>query len=562
LIPTAAVRANVTAPASDGVSVHTNQDGTDHMERQLHFPDVARSDLERNVAELVEHAHAVLRTQGRLRSLLSANRRIVEHLDLADTLHAVVETAVELVAARSGLLTVSSAIGGTERSVHAGDDGPPGPALEGRRQITVPIRVRDTVYGTLRLDGTTAAEFTDEDEELAGALAATAGVAIDNAQLFEHVRLREQWTTTTSEVTAALLADEDVSDVLTMVVDRVGAFLDTDLVSIVEPVGEPETVRVTAVSGKWADDVRGREYRTVGTLAGSAMTTQRAVSSDLSATPSVTTWQPALGPTIAIPLRAFGGALGALVAARAPGTTPFTEAEVTMAAEFGRQTSVVLTVARSRHDRSALDRAEERSWIARDLHDHAVQRLFGTGLALQSIARAGPGPLRERLEEQVGNIDAAIGEIRTAIFALGAVERPLDSVRDRVLSTVASISTALEVQPQVTFSGPVDLDVHGPLAEDLVAVVRETVTNVARHAPGASSRLRIATAAGTLTVTVSDDGPGPFPGVERRQSGIANLTARADRRGGTCTVARGHGGGTEVRWTVPIRPDHREGPER
>jgi len=523
------------------------------MERQLHFPDVARSDLERNVADLVEHAHAVLRTQGRLRSLLSANRRIVEHLDLADTLHAVVETAVELVSARSGVLTVSTAIGGRERSVHAGDAPPPDPAEHGGTQITVPIRVRDTVYGTLRLDGTANAEFTDEDEELAGALAATAGVAIDNAQLFEHVRIREQWTTTTSEVTAALLADDDVPDVLAMVVERVGAFVETDLVFIVEPAGTPDTVRVTAASGKWADDVHGREYNTVGTLAGDAMTTQRAVSSDLSETPAVADWQPALGPTLAIPLRAFGGALGSLVAARAPGGAPFTESELTMAAEFGRQTSVVLAVAHSRHDRSALDRAEERSRIARDLHDHAVQRLFGTGLALQSIARAGPSALRERLEEQVTNIDAAIGEIRTAIFALGAIERPrADSVRDRVLTTIASMATALDVQPSVTFAGPVDLDVYGQLADDLIAVVRESVTNIARHAPGSSSQVKIATAEGTLTVLVSDDGPGPFPGANSRQSGLANLTARAHRRGGTCSVAKGNRGGTEVRWTVPL----------
>lgn len=532
------------------------------MERQLRFPAVARSDLERNVADLVEHAHAVLRTQGRLQYLLSANRRIVEHLDLADTLHSVVEAAVELVAARSGVLTVSSAIGGTERSVRTGDDTSADLQGAGSQHITVPIRIRDTVYGTLRLHGAVGTGFTDEDEELAGALAATAGIAIDNAQLFEYVQLREQWTTTTSEVTAALLADDDVSDVLTMIVDRVGAFVDTDLVCIVEPSGIPETIRVTAASGTAADGVRGREYGIRGTLAGDAMKAQRAVSSDLSTVPAVTDWQPALGPTIAIPLRAFGGALGALVAARTPGGAPFTQSELSMAAEFGRQTSVVLTVARSRHDRSALDRAEERSRIARDLHDHVVQRLFGTGLALQAIARDGPPPLRERLEEQVTNIDAAISEIRTAIFALGAIERRRDSVRDQVLSTIASIAPSLAVQPQVTFSGPVDLDVHGQLADDLIAVVRETITNVARHAPGASCQLRIATKDRTLTVVVADDGPGPFPGARTRQSGIANLTARAEQSGGSCTLTKGERGGTEVRWTVPLSANDESGSER
>ncbi len=201
---------------------------------------------------------AVLRTQGRLRSLLAANSHIVEHLDLADTLRSVVESAVELLAAGSGVLTVADAVGGAERSVRIGT--PASGHLQPRdvHHLTVPIRVRDVVYGTMQLERPAGADFTAEDEELAGALATTAGVAIDNAKLFEHVQLREQWTTTTAEVTAALLADEDVADVLTMLVDRVRAFVDSALVCIVEPTEQHGVVQVTASSGTETGRGRGR----------------------------------------------------------------------------------------------------------------------------------------------------------------------------------------------------------------------------------------------------------------------------------------------------------------
>lgn len=192
------------------------------MPDELAFPDGPRSALERTIEELVERAQDVLRTQGRLRHLLAANRRIVEHLDLEDTLRSVVHAAVELVGARYGALGVINADAtALERFIHVGMDAelvtrighpphgegllgavvhehtairidsiagdprsagfPDGhPPMEGF--LGVPVRVRDTVYGNLYLANPSRGRFTDEDEELVEALAATAGVAIDNAR--------------------------------------------------------------------------------------------------------------------------------------------------------------------------------------------------------------------------------------------------------------------------------------------------------------------------------------------------------------------------------------------
>jgi signal transduction histidine kinase len=522
------------------------------------------SELERTVAELVTHALSVVRTQGRLRNLLDANRHIVERLDLPSTLRAVVEAGAGLVGARSGVLEV---VGDEEATVRFDadpldpDPGHVTPALgtagaERPDLLVLPVVVRGTVYGRLVLSRPVRSRFTAEDEEFLVALTATAGVAIDNARLFDDARRREQWTTAIAEISAALLADTELEDVLTMIIDRVASFVDADLVCVAVPTSSADLIRISVATGAVADGVRGREIAVHGTLAGRAMRDGRSVASDDPVETRLLDGQPPLGPSIAIPLRTPGKELGALLVSRRPGTAPFSRAELTMADEFGRQTSVALAVSRGRRDRHRLELAEDRSRIARDLHDNVIQRLFASGLALQGIAPTVPAGLRPRIEEQVDAIDAAIGDIRTAVFALGSVARvQTPTTRDRLLEVVGEIAPALAVTPRITFSGPVDLDVHGALGDDVVAVVRESLTNVARHAPDASSHVTVAVTAGpvddgTVSVVVDDDGPGP--GEPHRRGGTANLAVRAHLRGGTFRIGGGPDGGTRVSWTTPL----------
>jgi signal transduction histidine kinase len=574
---------------ADGHGVH-------QMDSDLSFPDGARSELERTIDELVTHAQSVLRTQGRLRDLLDANRHIVERLDLPSTLRAVVEAGVELVGAGHGSLSLT---GDGATSEHVEADGttgsmggpgitdgagvvvtvgasvglgtgapPPRPPPTDAGHLDVPIRVRGTVLGRLSLIAPDGVRFTLEDEQLVAALAATAGVALENARLFDEARRREQWTTAMADISAALLADAELDDVLTTIIDRIAAFVDADLVCVAVPTATPGRVRITVATGAAADDVRGREIAVAGTLAGRAMRDGRSAASDDPLETTLLDGQPPLGPSIAIPLRAPGGDLGALLVSRRPGTARFSASETAMADEFGRQTSVALAVSRGRRDRHRLELAEERSRIARDLHDHVIQRLFASGLALQGMATTAPVDLRTRIDDQVDSIDAAIREVRTAVFALGAVARMhAPTTRDRLLAVVSEIRPALTVPPQITFDGRVDLDVHGALSDDVVAVVRESLTNVARHAPDAASHVQVAveprtgsvqprpgTTTGpshrTVRVVVDDDGPGP--GDTGRRSGTANLAVRAQLRHGTFDVDVGPEGGTRVTWTSPI----------
>ena len=195
---------------------------------------------------------------------------------------------------------------------------------------------------------------------------------------------------------------------------------------------------------------------------------------------------------------------------------------------------------------------EDRGRIARDLHDNVIQQLFATGLDLQSVIGALPtGALAEQINRSVDALDTAITQIRTAIFALSSQrnrERP--TVRHRIIDVVNELVRALARTPQLEFTGPVDLVVTGELADDVVAVVREALTNVIKHAAAQRVSVALTVADGHITVEVVDDGVG-IASTDNR-SGLANLNERARSHGGTFSVVS-DGGQTRLRWIVPLR---------
>ena len=554
------------------------------------FPDGPRSELERTIGELVERAEQVLRTQGRLRSLLQANRIVVEELELEQVLRRIAEAAVSLVDAQYGALGVIAPDGHLEQFIHVGvpDDqatkighlpegrGLLGAVIDERRSIRlehlsddprsagfpahhpdmdgflgVPIRVRDEVYGNLYLTNRVGGSFTQEDEELVTALAATAGAAIDNARLFDDSRRRQRWSAALAEVTSALLSGGS-DDVLGVVADRVASVIDADLVCVVVPI-DVETLLVDTARGEGSSELSGLRYPAAGSLVGAALESGHvAVSSDGEGIGPVD-GRPAWGPTVAIPLVAFARPLGALTISRAVDGRRFTTAELEMAADFATQASVAIELARGRADRQRLELVEDRNRIARDLHDHVIQRLFGSGMSLQAIASTAPESTRSAIGEQVDAIDAAIAEIRTAVYALTARPEASPALRHRVLDVVAEATPGLASAPRLTFGGPVDLLVDGALADDVVAVVREGLSNVARHAAARTADVSIVVDEHQVAVTIDDDGRG-MAHASRRSSGTANLRARAEQHGGELTVLGREAGGTRLTWTVVLPP--------
>lgn len=527
----------------------------------------------------------------RLRRLLDVVPHVIGELDLGQVLDRIVHAAVDLVDARWGALGVIGTDGGLERFVHVGMAPPEVTAIghlpdghgllgavidsgeairlahlaEDPRSVGfpdhhpgmdaflgVPIRIRDRVFGNLYLtnhDG--GPEFSDEDERLVSSLAAVAAIAIDNARLFEESSRRERWSTALAEVTAALLS-EDTVDILAVLAERVASVIDSELVCVIVADGSDDgqpMLRVDTARGVGADELIGRRYPAAGTLSGRAMASGTIASLDADDhRDSVVRDGPSAA--MALPVRAGDQMLGALTVYRAAEAPRFTDAERSMAAEFAQQAGVAIELTRGRADRQRLVLVEDRSRIARDLHDHVIQRLFGTGLALQAIGARNPAAA-DAIAAQVDAIDAAIGEIRTAIFALAPRPGSGGALRHRLLDVATEAAPGLANPPLVTFSGPVDLLVVGDLADDVLAVVRESLANAARHARATRVEVSVAADDDQVVVTVDDDGVG-IPDAMERASGTRNLDDRARRRGGHYELTTRSEGGTRARWSAPV----------
>jgi len=198
---------------------------------------------------------------------------------------------------------------------------------------------------------------------------------------------------------------------------------------------------------------------------------------------------------------------------------------------------------------------EDRERIARDLHDTVIQRLFALGLTMQSVTRMIEDPaIRARLDEAVDALDDTVRDIRSLIFELHQVRAPGLSVRQSLISLCAEVSRALRCEPALRFDGPVDTVVDSALAEHLLAVTREALSNVARHAHASEVSVRVVATGAEVTVEVRDDGVGFDPAAVTAGEGLRNIATRAAQVGGGNEVRAGDEGGTVLRWWAPLRP--------
>ncbi|MFG3257531.1 GAF domain-containing protein [Streptomyces sp. NPDC048172] len=571
---------------------------------------VPRLRLDELLEELERRIGDVRGTQDRLHGLLEAVLSIGRGLDVSQVLKQIVEAAVVLVDAQYGALGVVDKAGEDDRglsqfltvglgpgqvaeigelprghgilgelirhpeplrleelSQHPASYGfPPGhPPMHSF--LGVPVRVRDEVFGNFYLtEKRSAKEFDAEDEAVLSTLAVAAGVAIENAQLYEEARRREQWSAAGAEVIGALLSGAPRGEVLDLIVERAKSVVSADLAAVVLPVEGGEGLRTGVAEGLGAEAFRGPARGWHDGFVEEAFTAGGPVAStDVRRDPRVgetgAAWE-GLGPAVAVPMGTDTGAgvgegaRGVLVLARAARGVPFAEAEIAPALGFAGQVALAMEVAERRRDAEAMALLEERDRIAKDLHDLAIQRLFATGMTLQSAQRLADRPeMRERLTRAVRDLDSTIKIIRSTIFGLQTLdpEGEQAGLRARTAETVEEAARMLGFTPALRMEGLVDTSVPVPLADQVVAVLKEGLSNVARHAEASAVDVHLAVGDGQLTLSVTDNGRGlPEHPRQPRRSGLRNLAERAQRLGGALELEPPDGGGARLRWRVPL----------
>lgn len=523
--------------------------------------------LDELLAEVQERLTEITHVQDRMQGLLDAVLAVASDLDLDTTLRRIVQAAVDLVDARYAALGVLAPDGTIARFLHVGVDErtragmghlPEGKGILGqliidprplrladlgaheasvgfppghppmRSFLGVPVRVRDAVFGNLYLtEKRGAGEFTADDEVVLQALAAAAGIAVQNADLFEQTRMRQLWLEATAEVRAELLSGVTEDDALLLIAQRTLELTGSDTVSIL--LGSAEE--------GWVERARTGQ----GSMEVAELPLLDEVSEGRTAVLE--------GTMLAVPLVAHESVIGVVVAHRPEDAAAYQPPEVPLLTSFAEQAALALELGEKNRAQRDLDVLADRDRIARDLHDHVIQRLFATGLTLQGTLRRIADPLvQERVRRAVEDLDATVREIRTSIFDLHAPAVTDTGLRRRLLDTAAEAAAGSGLTPVVRINGAVDTLVPAAIGAHAVAVVREAVSNAVRHSRARSIVLTVE-AAEELVVEVVDDGVGIDP--RAAHSGLRNLDERARTCGGDLDV-HPETVGTRLRWRVPL----------
>lgn len=556
--------------------------------------------LDELLAELQDRLRAVLATRDRMRGLLEAVVAISSGLELESTLRRIVETAVDLVDATYGALGVIGSGGGLAKFIPVGltgeeigqiDHWPEGRGLLGLliedprplrlasisahaessgfpaghpamgSFLGVPVRVRDEVFGNLYLTNKRGGgEFTEDDEAILVALGAAAGVAVENARLYEAARRSQRWIRASREVTTALLSGAAPGEVLARITSQAREMSDADIAVLALPDEEGRILTIDYVDGDGAQAVRGVALPMEQSLSGQVLAGPPMTSADLAnderAAAAARAAMNHVGPAVVFPLGAPGSRRGVLTIGRRHGREPFPQAEAAFAASFAAQAGVALELAARRAETERLSVYQDRDRIARDLHDLVIQRLYATGMLLQGTVPMVVNPaVGERVNRAVDAMDETIKEIRGAIFALQAREtgsRP--DPRTDIVRLVEEMTAVLGFAPSLRLGAGLRTLNSGELTEQPLVVLREALSNMARHAGADRADVTVdVDRDGILSVVVTDNGTG-IPAQVRR-SGLRNLADRAAKLGGELRLGQAEPGaprpGTRLEWRVP-----------
>lgn len=546
--------------------------------------------------DLQDRIELLIGTRDKMDGLLDAVLAVASGLELDTTLRRIVQAAIELGEAEYGALGVLAEDGALSEFLYLGIDdetrrrigdlpeghGVLGVVIEEAKPLRlaeisehpasvgfpahhppmhtflgVPVRVRDEVFGRLYLtEKKNGEQFTDDDEVVVQALAAAAGIAIENAHLYEQARIRQQWLAATSEVTTELLGGTDPAEALNLIASRALELTGSDVTMLALPNSgrldvdddwgeDVDDLTVTVCAGVRAAELSGAHVDLEVSVPGAVYRdrTPRSVG-------ELVLRDHRFGPALVVPLRAGDRTTGVLIAAREAGSASFESAQLPVVASFADQAALALQLAAQQRAARELDVLGDRDRIARDLHDHVIQRLFAVGLSMQSTQRRTKSPeLQKRLGDSIEQMHEIVQEIRTAIFDLHGGVAGETRLRHRLHDAIAELTDDAPVHPTVSMSGTLDT-LPTQLAEHVEAVVREAVSNAVRHADASTVSVSVAVKDDVLRIVVVDDGHGLPEGVT--PSGLGNLRDRAEATGGTFSATSAPGAGVTVEWTAPV----------
>jgi signal transduction histidine kinase len=425
--------------------------------------------------------------------------------------------------------------------------------------LGAPVRGRGKVFGNIYLTKKKGArEFDAKDEAAVLVLATHAGVAIENARLYEETRRRGQWLEAVREISSAILVGTEGDGVLQIVVHRARELVAAATATIVAPAGsgrgDPLTIRVA--DGAHAAELVGLPIPIEGSVSGDVIRSGRpAVLADASR--NSRTYQPMIalgnmGPMVLVPLVLRGQPFGTLTVANPVDGAAFDEEAVRLVETFADQASIALEYGRAQAELNRLSLLDERERIGRELHDGVIQSLFSVGMGLQATAVRSRDPeVETRLESAVGEIDRAIRDLRNYIFGL----RP-GILADRQLEqALQDLAQEFGEKSGVTTVTDIDGTVAAelaPRAADLVQLTREALSNVGKHAEATTCRVSLHRDGEEAVLEIDDDGRGFDPAAPQTGLGLRNLKDRGIAIGGRVTVETKAGEGTTIRFVIAI----------
>lgn len=539
--------------------------------------------------DFVARADELLDSQERINGLLAAVVSLAEDLSLEAVLDRVVQSACVLVGAKYGALGVIGedrklshfiTVGIDEDGIRSIGDFPTGHGVLGhlirepkplrlhdlgkhpmasgfpanhppmKTFLGVPVRVRDAVFGNLYLtEKNGGQDFTPEDEDLAVALAAAAGVAIQNARLFEDSSRRQRWLEAGMELSNRLITDGAAVDARTLdQVAEAALKVSGAALAVVAVAGTDGVLRCRSALGEQGLQA-GQEIPSRAVLEAVMETGESRLVRD-SRTVFGEGSADKLGPVLVCALGHRGTDNGVLLLARPRGAASFNQADIESSSLFGSRIGVALDLAHVNALREQNLLFTDRERIARDLHDLVIQRLFAAGLSIQSLRRYTADPVaHERIAAVTGELDDTIRELRDTIYSLRTGELEQEPLTRRILRVVREGSRGHSLRPAVAFAGAVDGSVSEGVAGHLLSVVSEGLSNALRHAEADSISIAVTADAGSVDLVVEDDGKG-FDRPDR-DSGLANMRSRAALLGGSCSIDSTPGFGTKIRWSAP-----------